>query len=142
PTAHQTTALLIAPFHGQQHRSTPLTTDSDALEHAQQDQDDRGGISPRSRPRKQTDQGRGDSHHQQGDDEHDLTTDAITPVAEYRSADRPSEESDEVSRESGESADVWGDTREEQVRKHQRRGGPIEEIVVPFDRGSDGTGDC
>src|SRR5699024_8603425 len=62
-------------------------------------------------------------------------------MPEDRSADWPGEESDEVGGERGEGADVWGDARKEQVREHQRRGGAVEEVVVPLDRRADGTGD-
>src|SRR5699024_6026753 len=50
PAAHEATTFLIAPFHGQQDRTAPLTTDSDALDHAQKDQDDRAASPQLSEP--------------------------------------------------------------------------------------------
>src|SRR6185437_5939334 len=100
-------AVLVGPrpFHRQQHRAAPLAADADALDQAQQRENDRAPDADRVITRHQPDRGGRDARHQQGDDEGGLAADAVAVMAEDRSSNRPRDEADEVNAERLQRAD-------------------------------------
>ena len=70
-------------------------------------------------------------------DEHRLAADAVAEVTEDDAAQRPRGEADGEGAERRQRADQRARAREEQLAEDQRGGGPVEEEVVPLDRGAD-----
>jgi len=125
---------------GHQDRAAPLAADADALEHPQEDEGDRGRDADRRVRRKDADRRGREAHDQQRDHEHRLASGAVAEVAEDDPAERARREADAEGRERREGADRRVDLREEQVAEDQRRGGPVQEEVVPLDGGADEAG--
>jgi hypothetical protein len=73
----------------------------------------------------------------QRDDKHRLAADAVAVVTEDQSADGACGEADGERPERGERADSGLRLREEQLVEDERRGGAVQEEVVPLDRGAD-----
>jgi hypothetical protein len=73
----------------------------------------------------------------QRDDKHRLAADAVAVVTEDQSADGACGEADGERPERGERADSGLRLREEQLVEDERRRGPVQEEVVPLDRGTD-----
>ena len=82
--------------------AAPLATHADALDHAQKGQDHRAPDADRLVGRDKGDQKGRDAHAQQRGDQRRLASDAITVMAEYRSAYRAADKADEVGAEGGE----------------------------------------
>ena len=84
------------------------------------------------------------STHQEHRRDHErLAAHPIPVVAEQRGADRAGGEADKEGREGEEGAREWIGLWKEFLRKHGRRGDPVEEEVVPLDgRTNRGHGDC
>ena len=141
PAADEAAALGVAPLHAQRHRAAPLAADADPLDQAQQDEQRRRPEAERGVAGQHADERAGDAHQQQGRDQRGLAADPIAEVAEDGRADGAGGEAHGVGRERGERARVGARAREEQMREDQRRGRPVQEEVVPLDRGADGAGD-
>ncbi len=119
---------------GHQGRAAPLTADREALGETQQDQD-QGRSDPQGRiAGQQADAGRRQAHDHHRDHQRALAPDAVAIVAEDDAADRSRHEADRHRRERcdqrHEGRHVLG---EEERREDQRRGGPVDEEVVPLD---------
>ena len=133
--------IALGPFHGQQHRAAPLAADPDALDEAQDGQQDRTPDSDLVVGRNERDREGRDAHQQQGRDQRRLAADAIAVVAEDRGADRPRDEPDRVDAERLQRADQRIGVREVQLGEDQAGDGAVEEEVVPLDGGADGARD-
>ena len=116
-------AMLVGPrpFHRQQHRAAPLAADADALDEAQQRQQDRAPDADAVIGRHQRDQKRGDAHQHQRGDQRRLAAEAIALVAEDRRADRPRGKAHGVDREGLQRADQRIGAREIQPGEDQAR---------------------
>ena len=62
-------------------------------------------------------------------------------MAEHQPADRPGDEAERIGGERQHGAGQRVGLGEEQLVEHQRRGGAVEEEVVPLDGGADQAGD-
>jgi hypothetical protein len=138
--ADQAAALGVAPLHAQRHGAAPLAADADPLEQAQDDEQRRRPEPKRVVARQHADQRAGDAHQHQGRDQGRLASDAVAVVAEDGRADRAGGEAHRIGRERGEGARIGARAREEEIREDERGRRPVEEEVVPLDRGTDGAG--
>ena len=86
------------PLHCEQHRAAPLAADADALDEADDGQDDRPPDSDGLIGRDDADRRGGKPGQQQCRYQRRLAADAVSKVAEDRGADRPGDESDRVDR--------------------------------------------
>ena len=77
------------------------------------------------------------AHQHERQPEHRLAPDAVAVVPEDDAADGPRDEADRERREREQRPDERIEPREEEAREDERRGGPVEEEVVPLDRGAD-----
>ena len=93
------------------------------------------------RARKHANQGAGDPHHEQRHDQRGLAAQPVAPVPEDRRAHRPGREPHRVGSEGLQGPGVGAGIGEEDGREHDRRGRPVQEEVVPLDRGADHAGD-
>ena len=126
---------------GEQHGAAVLPADADPLEDPQHDQQDRRPHPDRVVRREQADQRRADPHDQQRQDQHLLAADPVAEVAEDQAADGSGEEADGERAERGELRGRAVEPVEEELVEDQPGGGPVEEEVVPLDRGADRGGD-
>ena len=69
--------------------------------------------------------------------QHRLAAEPVAEMAEDRAADGPRQEADRESAERGEGADPRVDGGKELLVEDQRRGGAVDQEVVPFDDGAD-----
>ena len=90
--------------------------------------------------RQAADQERREAHDQQRGHEHRLAPDAVAEVTEDDAAQRARGEADGERAERRERADQRLGVREEQLVEDERGGCPVEEEVVPLDRGADEAG--
>src|SRR6266704_3693574 len=95
-------AVVTRPFHRQQNGSTPFAADADALNHPQHRQDNRAPDADRFVGRNERDQEGGDAYAQQRCNQRRLAADAVSVVAEDRSADRTPDKADEGGSKGGE----------------------------------------
>ncbi|GAA3142605.1 hypothetical protein GCM10020001_076880 [Nonomuraea salmonea] len=131
----------LAPFGGEEHGSAPFAADADALEQAQQREQDAAPDADLLVRGHEPDEGGGHAHGDEGGDERGLAADAVAVVAEDGGADGPGGEPAEVGAE-GEQESCGGVAGGEEELREQRAGGEaVEEEVVPLDRGADGGGD-
>ena len=126
---------------GQQHGAAVLTTNADALQDAECDQQDRSPDPDGVVRREQADQRRTDSHDQQRQDQHLLAADPVSEVAEDQAADRPGQESDREGPERRELRCGAVEPTEEELVEDESGGSAVEEEVVPLDRGAHSRGD-
>ena len=84
--------------------------------------------------RQESDRGGAETDHQQRCDQHGLAAIAIAEDAEDDAAQRPEHETDAEGQEGEQGAYDRIALRKEQFAEHQRRGGAVEEEVVPFQR--------
>ncbi len=97
--AEQAAAVRRAVLDHHQHGAAPFPAETDALEEAQADQQQRRGDADLLIGRKQTDQKGADAHHHDRDREHRLAADPVAVMTEDRSAERPRQRSDRVGAE-------------------------------------------
>jgi hypothetical protein len=137
PGAVEAAALGRRVLDGHERAAGPLAADREALDRAQQDEQDR-----REQPdvvvrRQQADRHGRRPHEEQRDDQHRLAPDAVAEVTEERAAERAEQEADAEGGERGERADGRVGVGEEQVAEDERGGSAVEEEVVPLDGGAD-----
>ena len=125
----------------QQGGAAPFATQPQALPEARQRQQNRGEDADGFIARQQADQHGGNPHSQQRGDQRDLAPHAIAKVAEQRRADRARDKGDgeggqRLQRRGGRVA-LW----EEDMWKHDHRGGGIDVEVEELDGGTDQRGD-
>ena len=100
PGGDEAAAVMGArPLHGDQHRAAPFAADADALQGAQDGQDDGAPDADGVVAGHEGDQERGDAHQQQRGDQRRLAADAVAVMAEDRRADRAADEADEIGAE-------------------------------------------
>ena len=87
--------------------------------------------------RHECDEEGGDAHAQQGGDQCCLAPDAIAVMAEYRCADRPADEADEISAERRQCRRERVFVRKIKLAEDQSGGRAVNEKVIPFDRCAD-----
>jgi hypothetical protein len=131
----------LRPFDRQQHRAAPFAPDADALNEAEQRQQDRAPDADALVGRDECDEKRRDAHQQQRRDECGLAAEAIAVVTEDGGADRTGHEADRIHAKGLKRADVWIGLGKEQTGKDEPRHRAVEEEVVPLDRRSDGGRD-
>src|SRR6185312_2796833 len=141
PAGHESAPVLLAPFHGQQYRAAPLAAHTDALRDAQDDHQDGRGGADGGVGGQQAHEERRDPHQQQRGDQGCFAADPVAVVAEDHRPDRPGGEPDELGAERQQDPGIGAVSREEHLREHQRRGGAVQEEVIPLDRGPDGARD-
>ena len=127
-------------FVGHRHRPAPLAAEPDALQHAQQQQQDRRGDADLLIGRQQTDQHRGDAHDHQRHHQHVLAADAVAEMAEDHAAERTGEKADREGGVGEQDRDQRILGREIQLVEDDAGDGAIKEEVVPLDGGADQAG--
>ena len=85
-----------APLHRQQHRAAPFAADSDALDEAQNAQDDAAGNANGGVARDKRDKERAQAHEHQAGDERRLASNAIAVVSEECGANGAGDEAHEI----------------------------------------------
>ncbi len=126
---------------GQQHRTTPLASQANALPEAAQRQQCRRQNTDAGIGGQQADGDSGQAHRQQCRHQSGLAADAVAVVAEQRRAQGPCEEGQ---RESGQGLQRGGGRvvpGEEQHRKHQHGGGAVDVEIEELDSGADQAGE-
>jgi hypothetical protein len=118
-----------------QRRAAPLASDSEALQKAQHDEQDRSPEPDSLEGRQEADQERGPAHDEQRDHQHCLAPDAVSEVPEDHPADRAGEETHAEGGKRSQRPGERSEGREEQLIEDQRRRSSIEEDVAPLDRG-------
>src|SRR6266851_5602815 len=134
-------AVGARPLHRQQYRAAPFAADPDALDKAQEGQDDGAPDADRLVARDESDDEGGDAHQHEGRDQRRLAADAVAIVAEDRRTDRPRGESRAVDEEGIQRSDQRIGVREEQFGEDQAGGGAVEEEIIPLDCRADRTCD-
>jgi hypothetical protein len=110
---------------GHQDRPAPLTADAEALEDAQDDEQDRSPHADGLVGRQQTYEEGGDSHDQEREDQHRLAPDPIPEVAENNSAHGAGEEANGKRGEGRQRPGKRRKFREEELVEDQRRRRPV-----------------
>src|SRR6266705_2792994 len=121
-------------FHGEEYGAAPLSADSDPLNEPERNEQDRSPDANLVEGRRQADERCRDAHDQQRPHEHLLPSQPIAEVSKDRSAQWPRNESDGKRAVRAERAGERIEGREEEPVEDQRRGGAVEEEVVPLDR--------
>ena len=140
PAARQTAPPARRVLDGHQHGPAPLAADAEPLRAAQHHEQHRRPHAERLVGREQPDQERRHAHDHQRIHEHRLASEPIAVVAEHDAADRTRDEPDREGAERRQRADERVDVRKEQPVEDQRRGGAVQEEVVPLDRRADEAG--
>ena len=141
PGGDQAAAAMGArPLHRDQHRAAPFAADADALEHAQDGQDDGAPDADGVVARHQGDQERRDAHQQKRRDQRRLAADAVAVMAEDCRADRAADKADEVGAECRERPGQRVGVGKKELWKHQSGGGAVDEEVIPLDGRADRRG--
>ena len=120
--------------------AAPFTAGGEALDDAEQDQQDRSPDADLGVGRQHADQRRGGTHHDEGEDQHGLAAEAVTQVAGDDGAERAEQEADadEGKGQDLRQARIGGVQRCEEQRRQQRcRQLGEDEEVVPLDGGPD-----
>ena len=124
-------------FHRQQHGAAPLPPDSEALRESKHDQQDRRPDADPIVAGDQADQGGRDAHEHQRPNQHRLPADPVAVVPKYNPAQRPRDEADRKGAVGAQGAGQRVEPRKEQPVEDQRRGGAVQEEVVPLNGGAD-----
>ena len=125
---------------GHQGGAAPFTAGGEALDDAEEDQQDRGPDADLRVGGQHADQGRGGTHHDQGEDQHGLAAEAVAQVAGDDRAERAEQEADA---DQGEGEDLrqarvgFVQRGQEQRRQQRCRQLGKDEEVVPLDGGAD-----
>src|SRR5699024_137955 len=90
--------------------------------------------------RQEADREGGHTHHEQGQHKHRLAAEFVTEVTEDQSAEGTGNEGDREGTQGSQLTGQRVEGREELLVEHEHGSGAEEEIVVPFDRGTDETG--
>lgn len=126
---------------GEQRRTRPLPTETQALAEAHERQQRRCDEPGLVIGRQQADEEGRDAHRQERADERDLAADAVAEVPEDDGSDRAGDESDTEGREGGEQRGRAVALREEQVREDRDGGCRIDVEIVELDGRADHAGD-
>src|SRR3954452_22754643 len=121
---HQDSAAPFAAYRN------PLADSENDEQHGRPDADLRVGG-------EQADQNSRYAHQKQAEEEHALSADPVSEMSENEPAQRSRKEANGKCRERGQRAADRINAGEEQLAEDERGGGPKDEKVVPFDRGSD-----
>jgi hypothetical protein len=127
-------------FDGHQGGASPLASDGEALHQPEQGEQDRRGEADDGVAGHQAHECGGQTHGDEGDDEHLLAADAVAEVAEHDAADGPGQEADAEGGEGEQRPDERAGVGEEQFGEDQRGGSAVDEEVVVLDGGADETG--
>ncbi len=122
---------------GDEDRAAPLAAEADALDHADADQQDRGGDADALVAGQQADRGGRDAHQEQGDDQGGLAAELVAEVAEDDAAERAGEEADPEGGEGDEGAEGAFEFGEEHLVEDEGGGGSVDVEVEPLDGGAD-----
>src|SRR5581483_201207 len=122
-----------------ENRTAPFAADADALEDAQDEQQDRRPDADRLIGREKADQERCHAHDQNGQHQHSFTADPIAIVTEDDAADRSRQKADEEGRISEQGAYHRIVVRKEQLVQHNRCHHAVKEEVIPFNGCADRT---
>ncbi|MCY1229240.1 hypothetical protein D9M72_415980 [compost metagenome] len=122
---------------GHQHRAAPFAAQADALQHAQQQQQDRRQDADAVVGRHQSDQEGGHAHDHQRDHQHALAADLVAEVPEDHAAQRPRDKAHRkggVGQHGGHQRVIAGEVQlvEDQAGDHA-----VQEEVIPLDGGAD-----
>jgi hypothetical protein len=79
----------------------------------------------------------GEAHHHERRDEHRLPPDLVAIVPKDHATERPGEKAHRIGAKRSHRGRERIQRGKEQLPKHQRRGGAVEEEVIPFDRRAD-----
>ena len=142
PRCHQAAlAVMARPLHRQQHRAAPLAADADALEHPQHRQHHGAPYADLLVGRHEGDEERRDAHAQQRRDQRPFAADPVAVMTEDGGADGSADKADKIGAECSERRRKGILVGEVELAEDQARGGPVQEEVVPLDRGADGRRD-
>ncbi|MEY9739305.1 hypothetical protein ABH985_007094 [Bradyrhizobium ottawaense] len=120
-----------------QHRAAPFAAEAKALDQAAGDEQDRGPDAGGLVGRQESDRGGRHAHDQQRQIEHGLAADLVAVVPEHDAAERARDEAERIGRERQQRPHHGIEGRKEQLVEDQRRGGAVEEEVVPLDGRAD-----
>ena len=141
PRGPEAALRVVAVLGGHQDGATPLATHREALHQAAGQQQERRGDADGGVRRQQADgEGRG-AHEEERRDEHLLAPDLVTEVAEDDAAEGAGDEAERVGAEGQQGRGGGLALGEEQRAEDERRGGAVEEEVVPLDGGADQRGE-
>ncbi len=118
----------------EQHRAAPFAAEAEPLAETAQREQQRRGDADRGIGRQHADHDGRQAHRQQRSDERRLAPDAVAEMAEHGRADRPCEECERERRERLQGRRCGIARREEQLRKHEHRGGRVDVEIEEFDR--------
>ena len=124
-------------FEDHRTRARNLARDRKSLDQPQPDQEDRRPYSDLPVGRQQADRHRRQAHQKEADQQHVLAAVRIAQMAEHERADRSCDIADPVSRQRRDDRDFGIARGKEDLRKHQRGRGRIDEEVIIFERGAD-----
>ena len=125
---------------GHQRRAAPFATGREALQDAEQDQQDRSGDADRGVGRQEADECGGQAHQDEREHQHLLAAEPVAEIAGDDRAERTEQERDADRRERehlGEPGVRLGHGGEEERREHQAGCLGVDEEVVPLDGGTD-----
>ena len=121
---------------GHQHRAAPLAAGRDALQDAQQHEQDRRPDPDRLVGRQHADERRRGAHQDQRPHQHDLAAVLVAEVPGEERAERAEEEAHADGRE-GDDRAVGAERREEELAEDEPDRRRVDEEVVPLDGGAD-----
>ncbi len=125
---------------GQQRRAGPFPANREALNQAQREQDQRCGDADGRGAGNHADGDRGQPHDQQRGGQRRLAAQAITEMPEEGGAERTGEEGRGERGHRRDGGHRRAQVREEDLGKHQRRGGAVDVEVVVLDGRADIAG--
>ena len=134
PTGPECAAAVRAVLGDQQHRSTPLAPNGEALEEPQHHQQRRRPVADLRERRQASHQERHGANEQQAELQQFLAPVLVAEMPEHHTTKRACEEPDRIRQERGEDrVQFTGALREEHLAEHQGGGGAVQEELVPLD---------
>src|ERR1700730_12414241 len=135
-------ALLVrrCVFNRHQHRATPFAAETETLDQAAGDQQDRRPYAERVIGRQQPDRRGRNAHDEQRQIEHRLAADLVAEMTEHDAAERPRNEPQCIGAERQQRPHRGIECGKEQFVEDERRGGAVKEEIVPLDGGVDEAG--
>ena len=137
----EATLFLVGVFQCHECGAAPFAADGEALDQAQQDQQDRGEDADGLVGGQQADREAGRAHDAHRQDEHRFTADPVAEVAEDDPAEGADDVADGEGGERGDGGDDRGEVGEEQLTEHQGGGGAVEQEVVELDGAAQKAGE-
>ena len=132
---------LAGVFVGHEHGSAPFAAEPEALTEAQGLEDDRRGDADALIGGHKADADGGEAHDEHGQDEHALAAQLVPEMAEDEAAEGPRQIADGKGAVGQNGADEGVSGREEELVENNARHDAVEEKVIPFDGGSEQTGE-